>query len=97
MLELKRAAVAAAWELVGGAASLDELREQLLQWRPDVVVVTAELGLDVVRGIREALPGARVVSLGFAEGADAEVPSLDGLRESILGMPPPGGPISRTG
>jgi hypothetical protein len=90
---LRRASVGAQWELVGGAASLDVLESQVLEWRPDVVVLDAGLGRRAVEAARRARPGVRVVSLGPLEGADAEVAELDEVRPAILGLPRPGGPV----
>jgi DNA-binding NarL/FixJ family response regulator len=90
--ELKRAAVAAEWELVGGAASLDELVTQLEERRPDVLVLDAGLGPESVVRARAALPSVRVVAIGPLAGAD-DVASLDVVRTAILGLPRPGGPV----
>jgi len=95
--ELKRAAVSASWELVGGAESADELLRQLNDPGADVVVVDASLpGLDLAE-IRRVRPGARVLALGPLPGADDEAPDLGAVREAILGMPPVGGPVRGPG
>jgi len=92
---LKRAAVAATWELVGGASSPDELVAQLDDWRPDVLVLDASLGPDAVAMCRRARPTVRIVSVGPLSGADEEAGSLDEVRATILGLPRPGGPVRR--
>jgi hypothetical protein len=91
---LKRAAVSAHWELVGGATSGAELVRQAAEWRPDVVVVEAGLVVDVA-GLRAAAPGARIVAVGEAEGLDVDAVAADpgDLRAAILGLPGPGGPV----
>jgi len=95
--ELKRAAVSASWELVGGASSAGELVRQLEDLEPDVVVVDAGLrGVDVAE-IRRIRPRARVLAVGSLDGADREAPDLNGVREGILGVPPVGGPVRGPG
>jgi DNA-binding NarL/FixJ family response regulator len=91
--ELKRACVAATWELVGGATTTEELVAQLDEWEPDVLVVDAGLGEEAVRAVRATRPSIRIVGLGPVPGADEKSASLDGIRSSILGLPRPGGPV----
>jgi hypothetical protein len=93
LLELKRATVAAEWELVGGVASLAELQAQLEVLAPDVVVVDAGLGERAVGAVARARPTARIVSLGAAPGAHEVVTSLQEIRAAILGLPRPAGPV----
>ena len=93
LASLKRATVSANWELVGGAATADELIEQVDAWRPDVVVLEASFGEDAVRRVRESRPGVRIVSLGRLPAADAEAISEDDVRPAVLGFPQPGGPV----
>jgi DNA-binding NarL/FixJ family response regulator len=95
LVGLKRAAVAAHWELMGGATSIDELVKQLDEYAPDVVVVDVSLGPEVVGRVKAVRPGARVVALGAGTGADQEVASLDEVRGAILALPRPGGPVRR--
>ena len=95
--QLKRAAVSASWELVGGASSTDELLRQLVELGADVVVVDASLvGVDVAE-IRRARPGVRVLSVGGLVGVDGEVTDLKAVRDAILGVPPVGGPVRGPG
>jgi hypothetical protein len=91
--ELRRSTVAAHWELVGGAESLDALSEQVAEWDPDVVVLDAALGEGAATLARRARPSVRVVSVGDLPGADARVHSLDGVRAAIMSLPRPGGPV----
>jgi DNA-binding NarL/FixJ family response regulator len=91
---LKRAAVGAEWELVAGARSVAELFEQLIEWRPDVVVIDASLGAEAFERARALRPEARLVVMGEGGGpADAEAGSLDEVRPAILGIQKPGGPV----
>jgi len=91
---LKRASVSAHWELVGGATSVGELEVQTAEWRPDVVVMEAALGGGAVRAVRATRPAARIVSVGPLAGADAQAGSLDGIRQAVMGVPRPGGPVT---
>src|SRR6266498_3197670 len=92
--QLKRASVSVHWELVGGATAVAELEAQVGEWRADVVVVDAALGVEAVRAVRQIRPAARVVSVGEVAGADALADSMDGVREAVLGLPRPGGPVT---
>jgi hypothetical protein len=93
LAELRRAAVAAYWELVGGATSVQELARQVAEWGPDVVVVEASLGVEAVRVVRSGRGTVRVVSVGPLEGADAVASGLAEVRAAVLGLPRPGGPV----
>jgi hypothetical protein len=90
---LKRASVSAAWELVGGATSVEELGAQMAEWEPDVVVVDAALGPGSVDAVRAVRAHARIVSLGAVTGADEVAETLDAVRAAVLGLPSPGGPV----
>jgi len=92
---LKGATVSARWELVGGASTAEELVRQLDDHGPDVIVVDAALpGVDVA-AIRQAAPRVRVISLGSLPGADGVAPTPERVRDTILGLPPVGGPVRR--
>ena len=92
--ELKRATVSTNWELVGGAASLEEVAAQAESWSPDVVVIDAEMGLEAVDAVRSKLERARIVSVGGPlPGADDVAASLEDVRAAVLGLPRPGGPV----
>jgi len=94
---LKRAAVSASWELVGGASSSQELLRQLDELAVDVVVVDASLsGVDVAE-IRRIHPRARILSVGGLAGVDGEAADLSSVRDAILGVPPVGGPVRGPG
>jgi hypothetical protein len=101
---LKEASVGAAWELVGGAASLEELAAQIAERAPDVVVVDDGLS-GGVEAAREASPQARIVALArdldggeapsWDGGPTVSVRTLEEVRPAILGTPSPGGPVRR--
>jgi hypothetical protein len=91
---LKRASVSVHWELVGGATAVEEVGAQAGEWRPDVVVVDAALGVEAVHAVRKIWPAARIVSVGELAGADARADSMEGVREAVLGLPRPGGPVT---
>jgi DNA-binding NarL/FixJ family response regulator len=90
---LKRASVGALWEIVGGAASAGELVRLLDEHQPDVVVIDARLGDEVITRVRDIRPAARIVSLGPSRGVDAEAATLDEVRSAVMAVPAPGGPV----
>ncbi|MBI4259450.1 MAG: hypothetical protein HY658_02685 [Actinobacteria bacterium] len=93
LLALQRAAAGAGWELAGGATSVEEAVELLRGRKPHVLVAFGTMGTDLLERARAERPGIRVVSVGPLPGADAQVASLEGVGEAILGMPPPAGPV----
>jgi len=94
LIELKKATVSTNWELVGGAASLEEIAGQIDSWRPDVVVIDGSLGADGVAAVRSVMDRVRVVTIGaLVEGADEAADTLDEVRAAVLGLPKPGGPV----
>jgi hypothetical protein len=93
LAQLKRATVSVHWELVGGATSLPELLLQVEEWKPDVVVVHSGLAAEAVGAVRGLRQGVRIVAIGEVTGADERAESLHQVREAILGLPRPGGPI----
>jgi len=94
LAELKQAAVSASWELVGGAATAEEVATEVAAERPDVVVIDEALTGVAVAKARRAHRTVRVVGVGSLPGVDASVQDLAGLREAILGLQRPGGPVS---
>lgn len=93
LLELKRAAASVHWELVRGATSVDELVKQIDEARPDVVVIDAAIGSDAALKVRGRMPNARIVSVGGPlDGANATAEAA-GVKDAILGLPPPAGPV----
>jgi DNA-binding NarL/FixJ family response regulator len=96
LAELKWAAASAHWEVVGGAASLDELLKQIGDWGPDVVIIDASMGTGAVRAVRAARPQTRIVTLGAeVAGGDAGAESMKDVARTVLGLPRTGGPVQR--
>jgi hypothetical protein len=95
LAELKRASVSVHWELVGGATSLSDLLLQVEAERPDVVVIHRGLGEKAVAAVRRLDQSVRIVGAGELPGSDANAESLELIREAILGLPRPGGPVRR--
>jgi hypothetical protein len=92
--ELKRASVSAHWELVGGAASVERLLLELGERNPDVVVIDARLGSDAEALARQAGPNLRILRIGDP-ASDGQTVPLAAVRDAIMGLPAPGGPIRR--
>jgi hypothetical protein len=90
---LKRAAVSVHWELVGGATTIEDLLLQLHDLRPDVVVIGSGTAGDAVEAARRLDPNVRIVTIGEVPGADEHAASIHEVREAILGLPQPGGPV----
>lgn len=95
LASLKRATVSVNWELVGGAASAEELARQAGLHRPDVIVVEAALGPEAVAAALAVRPEVRIVSVGRLDGTHAVAASLEDIREVVLGAPRPSGPVAR--
>jgi hypothetical protein len=93
LAHLEQASVSVHWELVGGATSLPELLLQIEAERPDVVVIHEGLGPQAVQAVRTLSGSCRIVTVGNLVGADEQAESIDHIREAILGLPRPGGPI----
>jgi chemotaxis response regulator CheB len=91
--ELRRAVVGTHWELVGGASSVGDLRGQVEEWRPDVVVLDQALGKPGLEVVRQVSPSPRVVGVGSVPGADAEASTLEEVRLAIRSLPRRGGPV----
>ncbi|HCO02946.1 MAG TPA: hypothetical protein DIT48_06210 [Actinobacteria bacterium] len=92
LAELKQAVVSPHWELVGGAVDVDELAAQAGEWAPDIVVIR-DLGQAAVAGVEKARPGARLVLVHPAPGAEDEAAGLHLVRKAILNGPAPAGPV----
>jgi hypothetical protein len=94
LVELKKATVSTNWELVGGVASIEDLPAQLESWRPDVVVIDEPLGREGIPAVRGLMDRVRLVVVGGAvDGADGAAASLEDVRNAVLGLPRPGGPV----
>lgn len=79
---LKRAAVGAEWEVIGGATSAEEALAHVRTWFPHVLVFDARLGKDLGRQATLLHPGIRTVSVGQAE-ADFTLASLEDVRGAV--------------
>ncbi|HEY7660657.1 MAG TPA: hypothetical protein VIC58_08690 [Actinomycetota bacterium] len=88
---LKRATVAAEWELAPGATTEDEALAQLHELRPHVVVVFGAFERFAERAVR-AYPGLRIVADRDLPGASVVATSFDEVRGAV-GRPRPGGPV----
>jgi hypothetical protein len=93
LVELKWATVSVHWELVGGATSLPELLLQVEEWKPDVVVIRSGMGAGAVEAVRRVRQNVRIVAIGDVPGADQYAESLPRVRDAILALPRPGGPV----
>ncbi len=89
---LKRATVAAAWELAPGATDEAAALEQLRSERPHVLVVFGPFD-GLVSEARHAFPALRVVADRDLPGATVVATSLEEVRGAVLGLPRPGGPV----
>ena len=89
---LRRAAVAAEWELAPGATNDRDALAQLEELRPHVLVVAGEFDA-LVESARDRIGAIRVVSVGPIDGADVVVDSLGDVRAAVAGRARPGGPV----
>jgi hypothetical protein len=89
---LKRASVGAEWELSPGATSEAGAISQLEEGRAHVLVVDGSFP-GLLGRARELYPALRIVSTAESPEATVVVGSLDEVREAILGLPRPGGPV----
>ncbi|MEX2275821.1 MAG: hypothetical protein WEA10_09720 [Actinomycetota bacterium] len=92
LVALRRAAVAAEWELVGGAKNAAEARIQLEEERPHFLLVFGPFA-ELVAEARERYPTLRIVSDRDLPGADVVATSLAEVRGALVGAPRPGGPV----
>ena len=93
LMELKRAAVSAGWELTPGATNEADAIGQIDAERPHILVVFGPF--ERLVGIAaERFPGMRIVTDRDAPGATEVATSLDEVRGLVKGSPRPGGPIT---
>ena len=92
LLELKRASVAAEWELAPGATEASDALAQLDDERPHFLVAFGPFER-LVATARERYPAIRIVTDRDAPGADVVATSLEEVRGALLGEPRPGGPV----
>jgi len=93
---LKRAAVAQEWELTPGATTMKEALDQLDERKPHVLIAWGHFA-DLVREARDRFPTLRIIAVGRRPipEADVNLTAINGVRNAILGIPPPGGPVRR--
>ena len=92
LAELKRATVAASWELCPGATDSRSALDQIDTERPHMLVVFGPYE-ELVRLVTERFPGIRIVTDRNAPGATAVAASSAEVRELLGGQPRPGGPV----
>jgi hypothetical protein len=92
LLELKRAAVSAEWELSAGATNEADAIGQIDAERPHILVVFGPYER-LVALVRERFPGMRVIADRDMPGATDVATSLGEVRGLVKGSPRPGGPV----
>ena len=92
LMDVKRAAVAAAWELAPGAITEDDALAQLDAEQPHVLVVFGEFESLVSRA-REGRPSLRIVCDRDLPGAAVVVGRPEEIRDAVRALPRPGGPV----
>ena len=92
LMDVKRAAVAAEWELAPGAITEDDALAQLEDEHPHVLVVFGEFESLVSRA-RESRPSLRIVCDRELPGATVVVGRPGEIRDAVRALPRPGGPV----
>lgn len=92
LAEVKRAMVAAGWELCPGATDPEGAWAQLDSERPHVLVAIGDFD-GVVAEARDRFPALRIVADRELPEVDAVVTSLDQLRDAVNSTPRPSGPV----
>jgi hypothetical protein len=92
LARLKRAAVAAEWELAPGATNERDALAQLEEVRPHVLVLAGPFD-SLVESARDRVAAIRIVGVGPIRGADVVVDSLADVRAAVVGGARPGGPV----
>ena len=89
---LKRAAVAAEWELTSGATNETDAIGEIDAERPHILVAFGPFER-LVALAAERFPGMRIITDRDTPGATEVATSLEGVRGLVKGSPRPGGPI----
>ena len=89
---LKRATVAADWELAPGAIDARGALDQIDAERPHMLVAFGPFE-DVVALVAERYPGMRIVTDRDAPGATVVAPSMAEVRDLLRSQARPGGPV----
>ena len=92
LMDVKRAAVSAEWELAPGAITDDDALAQLEAEQPHVLVVFGEFEALVSR-VRNGRPNVRIVCDRDLPGATVVVERRDEIRDAVRALPRPGGPV----
>ncbi|HEV8621615.1 MAG TPA: hypothetical protein VGR33_01835 [Actinomycetota bacterium] len=92
LMDLKKAAVSAEWELAPGAITDDDALAQLEAEQPHVLVVFGEFEALVSRA-REDRPDLRIVCDRDLPGATVVVGRPEEIRDAVRALPRPGGPV----
>jgi len=92
LMDLKRAAVSAEWELAPGAITEADALAQLESERPHVMVVFGEFEVLVWR-VREGRPSLPIVCDRDLPGATSVVGRLEEIRDAVRALPSPAGPV----
>ena len=92
LMDLKREAVSAEWELAPGAITEDDALAQLEAERPDVLVLFGEFE-ELVSRVREGRPTIRIVCDRELPGATVVVERPEEIRDAVRALPSPGGPV----
>ena len=92
LMDVKRAAVSAEWELAPGATTEDDALAQLDAEQPHVLVVFGEFEALVSR-VREVRPYLRIVCDRDLPGATVVVGRPEEIRDAVRTLPRPGGPV----
>ena len=91
LVALKRAVVAAEWELTAGATDLRGALDQIDVERPHAMVVVGPFE-ELVAMVAERFPGMWIVADHEMPGATAVAEMAD-AREALRMQRPPGGPV----
>jgi hypothetical protein len=89
---LKRASVAAEWELCPGATDLAGALDQIDAEQPHHLVAFGPFE-ELVTLVAGRFPGMRIVTDRDAPGATAVAPSMEDVRGLLREQPRPGGPV----
>lgn len=93
---LRRATVAAEWELTPGATNGTDALAVVDAERPHALVAFGDFER-IVALVRERFPATRIVTDRAAPGASAVVASAEEVRGALRALARPGGPIRREG
>ena len=92
LMALKRATVAAEWELAPGATNETDALGQVDASRPHILVVFGPFER-LVALCAQRFPGMRIVTDRDVPGVTVVAASVEEVRGLVLGIPRPGGPV----